>query len=1260
MPFVDLAPADLGTRFDRPEGFTVTPGADDVNHGSEAVSAPGSWLPSAGFMSAAGELATSLTNPARAASNIIAAAQSPVTQAAFRQDNTIGAWLASGTSYDPNFREEGFNPWDAIKGTKYQPYWSSFIDVHSTPAADAMKRKIDRELDDRRTLEAAPWYQSVPAQMLAGVLDWPSLLPGGAFVRGAKGGYSLARSALSVAGAAGASSLAQEAALQSLTETRTAGESALNIGASVLLGGLLGAGGAKLLSAAEWKAGVEAIERGAPAGPEVQAPSEVAGGPSSAGAAAVRPATLEENTILGGAAETLAEATRRLNPNLRLNTSPSAATREVAGNLTEFSAYLRKNAEGVASAQSAETAMTEWRGNLARALSATDTGWIDYWKAGGPLKRNEFAEEVGRAMRRGDEHEDPRIAAVAKAWRKEVFDPLKQAAIETGQLPEDVAVTTADSYFSRMWNRGKLVSREAEFKDIVRGWVEEQLPEWAAAYDRGVERRLNPLRQEIEDLEMAKLRRAEEARQRAAGEVDPGEFTEADIRAALRIVRSGAPKPKGVQTLTQFVHQAGGLVDYSGELAHMGISNKTRPGFVRNVRRTGQNKGGWAFADMARHAWENGFFPGHVERPTVREFLDALSDDFNKLRAVVRDGDREAYRLNELVDQLDADLARIGIHEARDARFSTSDEVKGMVQRINAARDAEDARKIDLLRRTLAEREAAARSEREARFLGEPKQLGGDIARQVYDSLTGRANDGVRPEFVTITARGPLKERTFNIPDALVEDFLEHNVELVGRRYARVMGADVELARKFGSPDMKDQLLKIKEDYDRLRQGITDEKELRRLNAAEKSDKLDVEHLRDLLRGTRIEAPIETNYARMSRVVNQLNYARSMGEMVLASITDAVRPAMVHGLGQFMADLPKFLTAREAVKMSVGEAQLAGNVLERVLGTRLATVSEIIDPYTVRSPFEKLMENMTNAASKWNGIRMWTDMMKSVAAVMTQNRILANVEAFAKAPAKERQYLAFLGIDQSMAERIAAQFSAHGETIDGVRVANTSAWEDAVAVRAYRAAMNKDVNSIIVERSVGDVPLFAHTPMGRMLLQFKSFALASHQKVLLRGLQEDQTRFVGGLIAMTAMGMLITYLKSVTGNRPEARTKMMENPGWWIGEGLDRAGVFSVPVEVSNMIEKAVGVNPIKSPMKAFDKGDSVSQKNQNRNELGSLLGPGAGLVQDALRVAAIPAKVAAGGDVGKGDKTAIKNVIPFNSYMGARQLLNYVVFPPE
>jgi hypothetical protein len=1004
----------------------------------------------------------------------------------------------------------------------------------------------------------------------------------------------------------------------------------------------------------------------------------------AAGAAAVEPPSLEGNQIAGKAASKVAKATAALNPLLRSLHSPSAVYRGITGKLFENPLYLKKNFDNVASDQAAETLMKEWNAGLANALRATADGYEEYWKRGGGgtrlvpgaagraglMSRTEFNEMAGKAMRNLDESDIPEIAKVAKAWRANVFDPLKEAAIKARLLPADVTVETAASYFSRMWNRNKLVGAEGRFKGIVTDWVQSQFPKWLNDFDRSVERKLRPLHDEISYEEMAKLRRSEELKEIESGvPIAEGHFSESQIRNALRMVQGGAPKPKGVKTLTQFVADAGGLVDFGGEIAHRGITNKLRPGFVRNKPRLpGSSIGGWHMDDMARHAWENGYFPEHGSRPSPDEFLDALTDDFFKIRTVVRPDDAEAFRYADMIQQLENDLGRIGAAPGEKARFSTSDELKGMMKRVFAAMDADSDAKIKRAKDKLKEREIAARLEREERFLDDPKGLGAKIADEVFDTLTGKADEGVRPEFISIKARGPLKERTFNIPDNLVEEFLENDIEAVGRRYTRVMGADVEIAGKFGKVDMADQITEIRNEYRDLRAAAKTEKERKALDKSEESDINDLKFMRDILRGVSNESKVEHNYGRVVRVMNHLNYIRVMGEVALASLAESVRPAMVHGLTPYMQTMGRLGTGLNGIKASVREAQMAGQVSERMLGQRLATLSDIVDPYASRGPTERFVEQMSNVASRWNGIRMLTDMQKAIASVMTQDRILGNAGKFGKLKDGELAYMRHLGIDADMAERIAGYFKKHGEVVDGTKVANTEEWVrglrgqelDAarVAVRAYRAAINKDVDSIITTRGVADVPLFANTPTGKAMLQFKSFALASHQRVLLRGLQEDQTRFLSGLIAMSTIGMMVTYFKAISGNREEKLADFATNPGWWISEGLDRSGVLSVPMELSNMFEKATGLNPIKAPIKAFDEGSRLSQKQQNRSGIGSFFGPSIGFGDDIITAAGVPKRVLSGDDVTQGQKNAAERLLPFNSYLGMRQMLRHVVNP--
>lgn len=566
-------------------------------------------------------------------------------------------------------------------------------------------------------------------------------------------------------------------------------------------------------------------------------------------------------------------------------------------------------------------------------------------------------------------------------------------------------------------------------------------------------------------------------------------------------------------------------------------------------------------------------------------------------------------------------------------------------------------------------------------FLNEADRQGyvNQIVDDIYNTVTGRNVDGDIPRDIVAATRGPLKERTFHIPDAEIEEFLESNVEAVARRYARTMASDIELTQMFGKADLKEQISQIRADYQKLREAVESgvdpktgvmrdkpltakqkEAQVKRLAAAEKADIRDIQALRDMVRGSYKAQDNASNFARVARVAGTVNYLRTMGGVTLSSLTDIGRHVMVHGFSNVMRDgLVPLIKNLKGFKMSVEEAKLAGAVTERLLNTRMATWADITDPYSVASPFERFMDNAATGFSKLNGMVYWNDFQKSFASVLTQNRVLRGVGRYDQLGKKESAYLAFLGIDRDMAERIAKQFEAHGTVEDGgVRVAHTDDWDDEIARRTYRAAVNKDVDSTIVTKGVGDVPLFAHTPSGRLLLQFKSFALASHQRALMRGLQERQMGFVSGTLLAAAVGMMIYWLKSVEGNR---QNDISDNPGRWIAEGFDRSGMFSIAFEANNTIEKAFGIGAYGALAAAFpgSSQEGKASRYMSRGVVEGMFGPTAALV-DTIIAAGNTMRPNADGQMTwtEGEINTIKRLLPGATLPGIRSLVEYVGVP--
>lgn len=168
-----------------------------------------------------------------------------VVPAAFRLENMLGSAMAEEQAprYERNILGqrvgviyEGFNPFTEGDMTGYEDFADRFVGVHTETQFDAMKRQIDRELVDRRTIEESGVGGFV-ASLGASIVDPTVFLPvGGALSKGASVLQISRRAAL----AGGASTFVQEVGLQATQETRTLGESAINIGGATFLGGVLG------------------------------------------------------------------------------------------------------------------------------------------------------------------------------------------------------------------------------------------------------------------------------------------------------------------------------------------------------------------------------------------------------------------------------------------------------------------------------------------------------------------------------------------------------------------------------------------------------------------------------------------------------------------------------------------------------------------------------------------------------------------------------------------------------------------------------------------------------------------------------------------------------------------------------------------------------------------------------------------------------------------------------------------------------------
>lgn len=134
-------------------------------------------------------------------------------------------------------------------------------------------------------------------------------------------------------------------------------------------------------------------------------------------------------------------------------------------------------------------------------------------------------------------------------------------------------------------------------------------------------------------------------------------------------------------------------------------------------------------------------------------------------------------------------------------------------------------------------------------------------------------------------------------------------------------------------------------------------------------------------------------------------------------------------------------------------------------------------------------------------------------------------------PQKEVRKLAQIGIDQSMLRRIGEQFAKHGEDMDGLLTGHSHLWDDRAVREAFQSAVLKDVDSTIVTPGVGDTPLMMSNEVGKMIMQFKTFFFAQHNRAIASGIQQGDASFYLGAMGAIALGAMVYVMKQKLSGR---------------------------------------------------------------------------------------------------------------------------------
>ncbi|MBT0460571.1 hypothetical protein [Morganella morganii] len=1074
--------------------------------------------------------------------------------AAFRIDNSVGSLIAT-MPFNQFEAVDGYNPFEddnTLAG--YEDYADAFIHSQSPLETSAIKQRIDRQIQDRKLLAEAGGA-GFTSSLAMGVIDpinvAATFIPGGMAVRGGSVVRTAGTLALSNAGAG----VLSETALSATQETRTLTESALNVVFDATLGGVMGSA----IQLVKNRGALASKFRNDVIGEQQTQPQNIPNnilGDRSVGAAEVFDTTLEQEAIKG---PSFVNRTMNVSPVGRVAQSPSKIARQVNQQLAENNFTYVKNEEGIASFGAVETAVRRFDALIYKQVESTRDYYKQYKQAvrtGGDTRMShiEFSEAVGDAMRNGDQHAIPQVAEAARAIRP-IIEQTKDHMVELGILREGVKITTAESYFPRIYKFDKILSDRSEFKKIIADWLGE-------TNQIAVNKAQGSL-----DKAVAGIERAENARPAA-------EKLGAEIREAE---------------------------SWSGKKTEL-LSEVDK-----NIRLIGEKQ--------------------------------AVTDELSTLKGLEKQTKKQAKRQAQLerklsaIDSAEQSLPKLQRHlEILDKPRQFRNEHARLSRRANSLT------RFDLRRQAAMRRmEPMAREELEA--------AADDIINKIIGAPAGIVPGELIPDGLTKHA-GFTKARTLNIPDERIKDFLESDVNYVMENYIRQVAPEIELTKRFGRVDMDGQIKAITEDYNRLISEAATPKEWAKLEKRRDADLRDIRAMRDRLLGT-YGAPKDPSsfFVRAGRVARHVNFLRLLGGMTISSLPDMARPIMQHGLRSALKPLGKMMTDISKMRIAKADLREMGIGLEYALSSRSKVIADLNDPYSRRSFLERGLEWSSQKFGNFTLMNQYTDTMKMWSGLITQSKVLNSAKAVAggkKLSKKEITKLAHIGIDESMLHRIADQYSRHGEDLDGLLTGHSHLWDDRVVREAFQSAILKDVRTTVITPGIGDTPLMMSSELGKIVMQFKTFFFATHNRALVSGIQSGDASFYYGALLQVGLGSLVYVLKSMMAGR-----EINTDPANLVKEGLDWSGMMGWLGEPNNVLENLSGGTYGMSAM--F--GGPPASRYQSRNGIGALLGPTFDLGGDIKNITA----GVLNGEFDDREVRSVRKLLPFQNLFYLAPLLNQV-----
>jgi len=412
-----------------------------------------------------------------------------------------------------------------------------------------------------------------------------------------------------------------------------------------------------------------------------------------------------------------------------------------------------------------------------------------------------------------------------------------------------------------------------------------------------------------------------------------------------------------------------------------------------------------------------------------------------------------------------------------------------------------------------------------------------------------------------------------------------------------------------------------------------------------------------------------------------LAYTVRLGGVTVSSLTDAPKIAIAQGLGNTFryGVMPMLTDFRNAVRKGGLMRQQGirmGTVAEAVHATRLRDAFELNNPHQINDPWLEFVDKTTRWATRLSGISLWTDFVKQITHNVASSRILGFSQiGHERLSQKNVAWLANLGIEAHDLAKIGEEYAKQDlKHVAGILYADVGKWANQDIAARFETALRRENRNTIVTPGLGDRPQFTYDATGKLMYQFQTFMLIDQTRFLARQVQlanvgtdaaekmRQRIALGAGLSSLVLGAVFIDAMKRALRDNDVDWSAFVDrwqrNSGASMYDALDRSGVLGSLFTASNTASKLpFGQFGLRGSMAwlAGDRDRSDPRKVQDIGLGGVLLGPTAGIVEDAVHSGRALSKAVSGGEISRGDLRRFQNLLPYHAVPGIQQSLNAI-----